>query len=51
MLITHIDTRLLHPGLAELTDPAPPTPTPLRSAARTYQRALDDFTQEAGFAA
>jgi hypothetical protein len=51
MLITHIDTRLLHPGLAQLTDPAPPTPTPLRSAARTCQRALDDFTQEAGFAA
>jgi hypothetical protein len=51
ILITHIDTRLLQPGLAQLTDPAPPAPTPLRSAARTYQRALDDFTQEAGFAA
>jgi hypothetical protein len=51
ILITHIDTRLLQPGLAQLTDPAPPAPTPLRSAARTYERALDDFTQEAGFAA
>ena len=51
MLLTHIDTRLLQPGLAQLTDPAPPAPTPLRSAARSYQRALDDFTQEAGFAA
>jgi hypothetical protein len=51
MLITHIDTRLLQPGLAQLTDPAPPAPTPLRGAARTYQRALDEFTQEAGFAA
>ena len=51
MLITHIDTRLLQPGLAQLTDPAPPAPTPLRSAARTYQRALAEFTPEAGFAA
>ena len=51
MLLTHIDTRLLHPGLAQLTDPAPPVPTPLRNAARNYQRVLDQFTQEAGFAA
>jgi hypothetical protein len=51
MLLTHIDTRLLQPGLAQLTDPDPPAPTPLRSAARSYQRALDDFTKEAGFAA
>jgi len=51
MLITHVQNRLLQPGLAQLTDPAPPTPTPLRSAARTYQRALDNFTQEAGLAA
>jgi hypothetical protein len=51
MLLTHIDTRLLQPGLAQLTDPAPPAPTPLRSAARNYQRALDNFTQQAGFAA
>jgi DNA-binding transcriptional ArsR family regulator len=51
MLITHIDTRLLQPGLAQLTDPAPPAPSPLRTAARNYQHALDHFTQEAGFAA
>jgi hypothetical protein len=51
MLLTHIDTRLLQPGLAQLTDPRPPAPTPLRSAARSYQRALDDFAKEAGFAA
>ena len=51
MLLTHIDTRLLHPGLAQLTDPNPPAPTLLRSSARTYQRALDDFTRQAGFAA
>ena len=51
MLLTHIDTRLLQPGLAQLTDPNPPAPTLLRSSARTYQRALDDFTRQAGFAA
>jgi hypothetical protein len=44
-------TRLLQPGLAQLTDPDPPTPSTLRTAARNYQRALDQLTQEAGFAA
>ncbi len=51
MLITHLHTRLLQPGLAQLTDPDPPGPSALRTAARTYQRALDQLTQEAGFAA
>jgi hypothetical protein len=51
MLITHLDTRLLQPGLARLTDPDPPAPSALRTAARNYQRALDNLTQEAGFAA
>ena len=51
MLITHLDTRLLRPGLAQLTDPAPPVPSPLRTAALHYQHALDQLTQEAGFAA
>jgi hypothetical protein len=51
MLITHLQTRILQPGLAQLTDPAPPVPTALRTAARNYQRALDQLTQEAGLAA
>jgi hypothetical protein len=51
MLITHIHTRLLQPGLAQLTDPDPPAPSALRTAARNYQHALDHLTQEAGFAA
>jgi hypothetical protein len=51
MLITHLQTRILQPGLAQLTDPAPPAPTALRTAARNYQRALDQLTQEAGLAA
>ena len=44
-------TRLLLPGLAHLADPDPPAPSPLRTAARNYQRALEHFTQEAGLAA
>jgi hypothetical protein len=51
MLLTHIHTRLLQPGLATLTDPDPPLPTPLRAASRNYQRALDQLSQEAGLAA
>jgi hypothetical protein len=50
-LITHLHTKLLWPGLAQLTDPAPPAPSPLRTAARNYQHTLDHFTQQAGFAA
>lgn len=47
MLLGHVHTRLLLPGLAQLTDPGPPAPSTLR----TYQRALDQLTQEAGLAA
>lgn len=48
MLLNHIQTRLLSPGLAQLTDPNPPR---LRDAARAYQQALDQLTQQAGFVA
>ncbi|MGH3875375.1 MAG: hypothetical protein ACRDSR_28425 [Pseudonocardiaceae bacterium] len=51
MLLTHIHTRLLQPGLAQLTDPNPPQPSQLRTAARNYQNALDQLTQQAGLAA
>ena len=51
MLITHLQTRILQPGLAQLTHPAPSAPTALRTAARNYQRALDQLTQQAGLAA
>ena len=50
-LITHLHTRLLQPGLAQLTDPDPPAPSPLRAAARNYQRALDQLTHQAGLTA
>jgi hypothetical protein len=51
MLLTHVHTRVLQPGLAQLLDPAPPRPTPLRSAARAYQNALDQLTGETELAA
>jgi hypothetical protein len=51
MLLTHIHTRLLQPGLTQLIDPDPPATSALRAAAHTYQRALDQLTQQAGFAA
>src|SRR3954454_5334811 len=51
MLLTHVHTRVLQPGLAQLLDPAPPRPTPLRSAARAYQDALDHLTGETELAA
>jgi hypothetical protein len=50
-LLTHIYTRLLQPGLAQLTDPNPPTPGTLRTAANAYRHALDQLTQNAGLAA
>jgi hypothetical protein len=51
MLLNHVHTRLLLPGLAHLTDPDPPEPSILRTAARNYRRALDQLTQDTGLAA
>ena len=51
MLLSHIHTRLLLPGLAQLTDPDPPAPSTLRTAANNYQQALDQLTQDIGLAA
>jgi hypothetical protein len=51
MLLSHVHTRLLMPGLAQLADPDPPAATALRTAARNYSRALDQLSQEAGLAA
>jgi hypothetical protein len=51
MLLTHVQTRLLQPGLAQLLDPRPPRNTRLRSAARAYQDAVDHFVREAELAA
>jgi hypothetical protein len=36
LLFTHAHDHLLRTGPAELTDPSPPRPSPLRAAARAY---------------
>jgi hypothetical protein len=51
MLLTHAHTRLLLPGLAQLADPDPPAPSPLRTAARNYRQTIDQLTRDAGLAA
>ncbi len=51
LLFTHAHDHLLRAGLAELTDPSPPAPSRLRTAARAYQAAFDDLTQQAHLAA
>ena len=49
--LTRVHGRLLRTGLAEITDPNPPTPTALRAADRAYQAAIDDLARQAGLAA
>jgi hypothetical protein len=50
MLLTRLHDRLIRTATAQLTDPDPPTPPPLRTAARAYQTALDHATRQAGLA-
>jgi hypothetical protein len=51
LFLTHAHDHLLRAGLAELTDPDPPIPSRLRSAARTYQQAFDDLAARSRLAA
>src|SRR3954451_19495602 len=51
MLLTRAHTSLLLPGLAQLTDPEPPAPSRLRTAARNYEQAIDQLIHDAGLAA
>jgi len=51
LLFTHAHDHLLRTGLAELTDPSPPAPSRLRTAARAYQAAFDDLARQAHLAA
>jgi hypothetical protein len=51
LFLTRAHDHLLHGGLADLIDPAPPQPAALRAAARAYQRAFDDHARQAGLAA
>ncbi|MGH3887165.1 MAG: hypothetical protein ACRDSZ_11480 [Pseudonocardiaceae bacterium] len=50
LLFTHAHDHLLRTGLAELTDPDPPAPSRLRTAARTYQAAFHDLARYAHLA-
>ncbi|RSM51481.1 hypothetical protein DMB66_41695 [Actinoplanes sp. ATCC 53533] len=51
LFLTRLHDRFLRTGLAELSDPDPPTPSPLRTAARAYQHAIDGLSRHAGLAA
>jgi hypothetical protein len=51
LLFTHAHDHLLHTGLAEITDPDPPAPSRLRTAARAYQAAFHDLARYAHLAA
>jgi hypothetical protein len=47
LLFTHAHDHLLRTGLAELAEPDPPWPSPLRAATRAYQRAFNDLANQA----
>jgi len=51
LFFTHAHDHLLRTGLAQITDPDPPAPSRLRTAARTYQAAFDDLARHAHLAA
>jgi len=51
LLFTHAHDHLLRAGLAQLTDPSPPAPSRLRTAARAYQAAFDHLACQAHLAA
>jgi hypothetical protein len=51
LFLTRAHDHLLRTGLAQLTDPAPPAPTPLKAAGRAYQAAFDDLARQAHLAA
>ena len=51
LLFTHAHDHLLRTGLALTSDPNPPRKTKLHNAARAYQAAFDELTQQARLAA
>ena len=51
LFLTRVHDRLIRPGTAHLTDPDPPSRSPLRAAARAYDTALDHITRQAALAA
>jgi hypothetical protein len=51
LLFTRAHDHLLRAGLAQVSDPSPPQPTKLRTAAHAYQAAINDLTQQVRLAA
>jgi len=51
LLFTHAHDHLLRTGLALLTDPSPPAPSRLRTAARAYHTAFAELATQAHLAA
>ncbi|MGH3950360.1 MAG: hypothetical protein ACRDSE_14775 [Pseudonocardiaceae bacterium] len=51
LIFTHAHDHLLRTGLAAVTDPDPPAPSRLRTAAHAYQAAFDDLAKQAHLAA
>jgi hypothetical protein len=51
VLLLRVHDRLLRPGLAQLTDPVPPAPTPLRAALNRLNGEIDRHAQRSGLAA
>ena len=51
LFLTRLHERLIRTGTAQLTDPDPPIPTALRTAAHAYHKAVDSLTRQAGLAA
>jgi hypothetical protein len=47
LFFTHAHNHLLRAGLAELTDPDPPAPSPLRTAAHAYETAFHHLAARA----
>jgi hypothetical protein len=50
LFLTRLAQHFLIPGLAQITDPDPPTDTRLRSASRTYEAAIASLAAQAGIA-
>jgi len=51
MFLTRVHNRLIRTGEAQLADPQPPAPAPLRAAARAYDAVLDQLLQQSSLAA
>jgi hypothetical protein len=51
VFLTRVHNRVLRDGLTDLSDPDPPTPPPLRAAARAWDKAIEQLTLQAGIAA